>query len=453
MASGLAFLHQEHIVHRDIKSLNVLLDQSYRAKLTDFGLSKVKTETKSQSMATQTSKDAVGTIAWMAPELFERRAIYTQKSDIYSLGITFWELASRKIPFADASNPSLIPSWVSKGDREEIPKDCPQKLASLIAACWEGSPDKRPDADNVVTYLKSDVNDFAQFLPVFASHHNPNKRSAPAMLIQCSPIAKPAPKVSDSEQALFLRLVVEGEQDKAEAMLKIFPELALVSEDVTDLSKRTFKNITAFQYAVWALDWHMWTMIRKYLPIKEAKLQAEGFEAGSWVRQHGVNAQHLLEKLIKAYQTTIDLYHGGWPKEEAEKAWVQKVGGAQLLLPAHVINEYCHPWRPFYRANFKEAFTLPRTRTVTADSDDDDGEWFTTSYNDGKLGEKFAYYGKGQIGMATACSDDDYCQIGYDPAVQDHRSIQTLTSTRTAQREELIAELGPKSTKGMWLSN
>src|SRR5665213_3043395 len=69
VAKGLSFLHHENILHRDIKSLNVLLDENYKAKLTDFGLSKVKAETKSHATATKTNnKDSVGTVQWMAPE-------------------------------------------------------------------------------------------------------------------------------------------------------------------------------------------------------------------------------------------------------------------------------------------------------------------------------------------------------------------------------------------------
>ncbi len=141
MARGVAFLHQEHILHRDIKSLNVLLGESFNAKLADFGLSKVKTETQS----TSTSKGSAGTLAWMAPELATSDNGCTKQSDIYSLGITFWELASREIPFKKVAKPALIPMRASQGVRDEIPADCPAKLASLIKACWETDPDKRPE--------------------------------------------------------------------------------------------------------------------------------------------------------------------------------------------------------------------------------------------------------------------------------------------------------------------
>lgn len=127
------------------------------------GLSRTQRQYTELKLKLQMSQDAVGTIAWMAPELFERGAIYTKKSDVYSLGITFWELASRKTPFADANNPSLIPSWISKGDREVIPQDCPPKLASLITACWDNTFGKRPDPDLVVSYLKSDYANDGEF--------------------------------------------------------------------------------------------------------------------------------------------------------------------------------------------------------------------------------------------------------------------------------------------------
>ena len=70
---------------------------------------------------------------------------------------------------------------------------------------------------------------------------------------------KVSPNVNKNDVKKFLTFVAEGEQDKAEAMLQNNPALVLVPGDVADLSKRTFKAITGFQYAVWALDWHMWT--------------------------------------------------------------------------------------------------------------------------------------------------------------------------------------------------
>lgn len=151
IARGLAFLHKEEILHRDLKSLNVLLDESMKAKLTDFGLAKIKNETS--TLASMTGKVA-GTLQYMAPELFKRKAIYTKKCDIYSVAMTFWEIASRNVPFGDAhGNQALVKEWVSEGQREEIPVDCHPKVATLIQSCWDKDSDKRPSAEEIVKTL------------------------------------------------------------------------------------------------------------------------------------------------------------------------------------------------------------------------------------------------------------------------------------------------------------
>src|SRR5690349_11294377 len=293
-AKGLAFLHEERILHRDIKSLNILLTAHFEAKLTDFGLSKLKAETKSHSAATK-SNSAIGTLQWMAPELFDPDGVYTGKSDIYSLGVTFWELASRKIPFEKAINPMLVPMWIGQGKRETIPQDCPPSFGSLIQQCWSGEPSARPDTNAIITQLQKSVEALSAQKTSKAPSPNPSPFPAPSgpqyfsnlvsedapkpfkpLVFSPPPKPQPAPLIKQASPqavATFVRLIAEGEQDQAEALLQKDTTLALLPSDVTDLSNRTFKDITGFQYAVWALDWHMWTMIRKYLPNDDARAQ------------------------------------------------------------------------------------------------------------------------------------------------------------------------------------
>jgi len=150
ISQGLSFLHSRNILHRDLKSMNVLLDKLHRVKLGDFGLAKVKQESSSQQ-----TQQSVGTTAWMAPELFKRRAVYSQASDIYGLGMLLWEIASRKLPFSDAPNPAVVMGWVMQGEREDIPVETPRWYADLITACWDAEPSRRPDITEVVQRLEA----------------------------------------------------------------------------------------------------------------------------------------------------------------------------------------------------------------------------------------------------------------------------------------------------------
>ncbi len=148
-AAGVAYLHSRQIIHRDLKSLNILLDEHNRAKLTDFGLATVKKETSTQT------KQSVGTLLWMAPELFKRGTRCTPASDIYGLGMVLWELASGQIPWNDAPNPQIVPTWVMQGECEEIPSDTDPRFKGIIEACWDQNPTSRPTTTTVISDLTS----------------------------------------------------------------------------------------------------------------------------------------------------------------------------------------------------------------------------------------------------------------------------------------------------------
>ena len=150
IGAGLQYLHDKAIVHRDLKSLNVLLDGNLRAQLTDFGLAQVKIETKTKTAQPEKS---VGTRPWMAPELFGLRPKYSFQSDIYAYGMTLWEIAAREIPYAGVKDEDIVRN-VEKGDREEIPKDAPKGFAQLIGLCWAQRTEQRPKAEQVVLELE-----------------------------------------------------------------------------------------------------------------------------------------------------------------------------------------------------------------------------------------------------------------------------------------------------------
>lgn len=152
----------------------------------------------------------------------------------------------------------------------------------------------------------------------------------------------------------LLQHVAYGEQEQAEAILQRYPSLLLVKGNVTDYSFRHFKNITAFQYALWALDQHMWTMLLKYLPKGYAAEQfSELEEKGTDYGKH-----YDFSSLISALEIYKKKY--GPKYEDSVDCWIKVVGSAQRNVPAHVANEYCYPNRNILTLpSFTEAY-LPR---------------------------------------------------------------------------------------------
>ena len=98
ISAGMSYLHSMNVLHRDMKSPNILLDSTYRAKISDFGMARVKDDICSSVVSsTQNS----GTIRWNAPEQLDldNPARPSKMADIYSLGLTLWEIYSEKIPY------------------------------------------------------------------------------------------------------------------------------------------------------------------------------------------------------------------------------------------------------------------------------------------------------------------------------------------------------------------
>jgi len=172
------------------------------------------------------------------------------------------------------------------------------------------------------------------------------------------------PMISQHEIDQLLLHVARGEQDQAEAMARANPNLLLGKGNVTDYSERMFTNITAFQYALWAWDWHMWTMLMRYLPQPFARDQLSELETqGTAYGQH-----YDFNDLLIPYKTYIE-FHSGYGWDHRNKHWNTVIGKAQTRVPAHVAQEYCRGDRTFYPTpSFKED-KFPRTLALYANED------------------------------------------------------------------------------------
>jgi ankyrin repeat protein len=229
------------------------------------------------------------------------------------------------------------------------------------------------------------------------------------------------PKVDVAQLKTFLDHIVWGRQDEAEALLKANKDLALVAGDVTDHAKRTFRNITGFQLAVWNLDWHMWTMILRYLPLEARKEQAQGFKTGAWVEEHAEHANW--KNLTDALQVYIDKFDS-WKWDQRNKHWVEQVGGAQFNLPIHVLQEYNNPDRPFDPTpKFDVDYTLVRLLP----------DWLSSPLNSGSP------FGFGFLRGATDGPRNVTLQ-NYWEAEADSCSLISLLDTRRQQRVQLVQQ-------------
>ncbi|WNE40853.1 MAG: Serine/threonine-protein kinase PknD [Mycoplasmataceae bacterium] len=140
MVKGLRYLHAEGVLHRDLKSHNVLVTEGDVAKLADFGIAQLIKKPNTNS----DNKEIVGSIPWMAPESL-RDGQYTYQSDIYSLGMIFWEIVARKtIPFKELNEKNTIGFNVAYLKKKEIiPADAPEELTDIINSCWKDNPQER----------------------------------------------------------------------------------------------------------------------------------------------------------------------------------------------------------------------------------------------------------------------------------------------------------------------
>lgn len=136
VAQGMAWLHHHNILHRDLKSANILLDGAGNARIADFGLAKIYS-------GRQVLTGGLGTYQWAAPEVLAHQR-YSEKADVYSFGIVLWECLTRRIPYEGMTAVQAAVGVVNHGLRPEIPRGTAPEVADLVRACWAAVPEQRP---------------------------------------------------------------------------------------------------------------------------------------------------------------------------------------------------------------------------------------------------------------------------------------------------------------------
>ncbi|KAM1760828.1 hypothetical protein ACFX12_003664 [Malus domestica] len=144
---GMTYLHQNNIIHRDLKAANLLMDENEVVKVADFGVARVNSQ--SGVMTSET-----GTYRWMAPEVIQHKP-YDHKADVFSFGVVLWELLTGKLPYEHLTPLQAAVGVAQKGLRPTIPKNTPPKLAELLEKCWQQDPAPRPDFSEIIENLQT----------------------------------------------------------------------------------------------------------------------------------------------------------------------------------------------------------------------------------------------------------------------------------------------------------
>ncbi|ESW32201.1 hypothetical protein PHAVU_002G301900 [Phaseolus vulgaris] len=147
VARGMAYVHGLGLIHRDLKSDNLLIFGDKSIKIADFGVARIEVQTEGMTPET-------GTYRWMAPEMIQHRP-YTQKVDVYSFGIVLWELITGMLPFQNMTAVQAAFAVVNKNVRPIIPNDCLPVLRDIMTRCWDPNPDVRPPFAEVVGMLEN----------------------------------------------------------------------------------------------------------------------------------------------------------------------------------------------------------------------------------------------------------------------------------------------------------
>ncbi|XP_067644161.1 uncharacterized protein wnd isoform X1 [Eurosta solidaginis] len=146
IAHGMQYLHSHKIIHRDLKSPNILIGQHEIVKISDFGTSKEWNEIS-------TKMSFAGTVAWMAPEVI-RNEPCSEKVDIWSYGVVLWEMLTCEIPYKDVDSSAIIWGVGNNSLKLPIPSSCPEGFKLLVNLCWHTKPRNRPSFGQILTHLE-----------------------------------------------------------------------------------------------------------------------------------------------------------------------------------------------------------------------------------------------------------------------------------------------------------
>ncbi|XP_068618617.1 mitogen-activated protein kinase kinase kinase 12 [Battus philenor] len=146
IAQGMSYLHSHRIIHRDLKSPNVLIGDNLVVKVSDFGTSREWNDVSAIMSFT-------GTVAWMAPEVI-RHEPCSERVDVWSYGVVLWELLTQEVPYKNMETHAVMWGVGTDTISLPIPTTCPESLQLLLNQCWNRIPRNRPPFKIISAHLE-----------------------------------------------------------------------------------------------------------------------------------------------------------------------------------------------------------------------------------------------------------------------------------------------------------
>ena len=152
VAIGLAAAHRNHIIHRDIKPQNIIISKEGKVKVTDFGIAKASTSNTITS-------NVMGSVHYTSPEQ-ARGGFSDEKSDVYSLGVTLFEMLTGRVPYEGDTTVAIALKHIQEPFPDPLVPDLPYSVQQIVLKCCEKSPDMRyQNMEELASDLRRSLND------------------------------------------------------------------------------------------------------------------------------------------------------------------------------------------------------------------------------------------------------------------------------------------------------
>lgn len=234
IAKGMKYLHESKIIHRDLKTQNVLLDEKKLPVICDFGTSRyLNLSGKSKPVLT----GLCGTPNYMAPEFIKNES-YDQSVDVYSYGMILWEMITKETPYCGKDPPQVI-YMILSNQLLEIPPETPEPLKKLILNCWSIDPTHRPPFSTIVKLFEhgdvyfegTNTKVFQKSIENFAPTQNKNARRSSSCSFSLAPILDFKTQIPPESPQPNADENVEGNEIETDSSLS-------VNDDSTDQPKQ-----------------------------------------------------------------------------------------------------------------------------------------------------------------------------------------------------------------------